>query len=205
MAPPRAPPSRCTRSTKVKYTSHRGTAKKDWTAPVDTTSKTLIMGDSNLERFDRLKVSASMGSVDCHSYPGAKLVHFSDHILKLPQPQVGPRHVILSVGLNNRTNRPSTHRDQLKRVINLAQKMFPNARIYIPQINYASDLAQEERASLDSLNSLLMESCGTNQKFHTIPKLSPHLFKISVNDGYRIHWTDSTKESILSHWFQYLN
>jgi hypothetical protein len=100
---------------------------------------------------------------------------------------------------------PSTHRDQLKRVVSLAQKTYPNAQIYIPQINYASSLKEEERASLDSLNSLLMELSGANKKFHTTPKLSPNLFGIAPNDTYKIHWTNNTAESMLTHWLECLN
>ena len=202
-SPPSRRPRR-TRQAKVNWTSHRDTDKKEWRAPVSH-SKVLVLGDSNLQGFGKLKVDSSVGPVECHSYPGAKLRHFTDNIWKNSQPQLSPQHVILSVGINNRNNMPSTHRDQLKRVVSLAQKTYPNAQIYIPQINYASNLEKEERASLDSLNSLLMELSGSNKKFHTISKLSPNLFTIGPKDPYKIHWTNNTAESMLTHWIRCLN
>ena len=202
-SPPVRRPQR-TRQAKVNSISHRDTAKKWWRAPVSH-SRVLVLGDSNIEGLDGLKADSSVGPVECHSYPGAKLRHFTDSIWKDSQPQLSPKHVILSVGINNRSNSASTHHDQLKRVVSLAQKTYPNAHIYIPQVNYAFSLTQKERASLDSLNSLIMEFSGTNKKFHTISKLPSNLFNIGPKDPYKIHWTNSTAESMLTHWLQSLN
>ena len=202
-SPPVRRPQR-TRQAKVKTISHQGTTKSWWRAPVSR-SRILILGDSNIKGFKELKADSSVGPVESHSYPGARLRHFTDSIWKDSKPQPGPKHVILSVGINNRGNNASTHRDQLKRVINLAEKTYPNAHIYIPQINYTSELKPEVRASLDSLNSLIMELTGAKKMLHTIPKLSSNLFNIRPNDTQKVHWTYSTAESMLAHWLQSLN
>lgn len=183
---------------------HHGYNKAEWQVPL-IHSKIAVIGDSNLARVRQL--NDPVNSAEIHSFPGAKFIHLNSLFLEAPKPQENPTHVILSIGINSRTNKSKTHSDQLKQLISSASKLFPNALIYIPQINYSPSLSAKERASLDSLNKLVLEMAGDTEleNFGTIPVLPSVLFDTDPNDSRQIHWTNDTGREMVSHWLEYLN
>ncbi len=183
---------------------HHGRDKSEWQVP-NIQSKIALIGDSNLARVTKL--NDPVNSAEIHSFPGAKFIHLTSLFSEAPKPQENPTHVILSIGINSRTNQSKTHSNQLKQLISSASKLFPNALIYIPQINYSPSLSAKERASLDSLNKLVLEMAGDTEleNFGTIPVLPNALFDIDPEDSWQIHWTNDTAKEMVSHWLEYLN
>lgn len=183
-----------------------GREKSTWQVPI-ASSKVVVIGDSNLSRVQVDKIDSPVNSVEIHSYPGARFFHLSNMFLESPRPQDNPSHVILSIGINSRGNKPNTNSDQIKQLISASSKLFPNAQIYIPQINYSANLPAQQRATLDSINNTIMRMAGDSdlESFGTIPTLVPIHFEINPNDTHSIHWTTNTANNMVSHWLEYLN
>ena len=131
-------------------------------------------------------------------------LHLNKKFSGAPAPQVNPTHVILSVGINSRDNLPKTNLDQVKQLVNSSSKFFPKAQIYIPQLNFSASLTSKERATLELLNTHLMELAGQSEleSFGTIPPLPQNLFQTQKDC---IHWTPNTANAMICHWLDYLN
>ena len=153
----------------------------------------LIMGDSNIARLPEIKNNI----VQVDSYPGAQLAH-AYHILKHHTPTTDDtQKVILSFGLNNRNqNNPSLIKKQLQRLLGTAQDTFPNAEIYIPIINFSSNLPNQIRRNLNTINNII-ETTG-----RSIPPLPRSAFTTAKDE---IHWTAVTANNICQHWLARLN
>lgn len=177
----------------------RHTDKVRWGIP-SLCSQVAVIGDSNLSRIDQVRHAGN--SIEIHSFPGAKFFHINEMCRANPVPQETPTTVILSIGINSRDNKPSTHRHQLKQLVQSSSKTFPNAHIYIPQLNFSASLSETQRASLDAINQTIMELAGNSSTFGTIPKLPAKLFH-THDDG--IHWTPQTANQLISHWLNHLN
>ena len=101
---------------------------------------------------------------------------------------------------------PNTHRGQIKHVTDLASKFFPNALIYIPQINIPPTLSHTQQTSLDSLNLIIGQFTHNSHRLHNIPPLCPTKFTIDPKDTkFRVHWSPETANSMVSHWLDHLN
>ena len=201
------PPPRCTRSRpNISYyhpiSSNRGKTKTKWVTP-SCSSKVVFIGDSNLNRISQ-KPKTPVESIEIHSFSGAKTRHFHKTICqKTSVPQKTPDHVVLSVGINDRDNSPNTHKDQMPKTIRMVTRVFPNAQLYIPLINYSSSLERKHRDSLDYLNKLIEELAGSFPNVRVIPKLDPSLFLTQDDDA--IHWLPKTANALQEHWLSHLN
>lgn len=174
------------------FTSHRHYGMKFYYWSLTPARPILILGCSNLARLPTLYDRR----IQISSYPGAKLVH-AIHILHnktLVSPDV--RHVILSFGLNDRGGRPWGIQLKLDNILRQARVVFPNAHIWPVSINYSGVLKDQEKQTLDLLNSHI-----ESQIFH-IPKISQTDFVVG-RDG--IHWTNETGSLIWQHWATHLN
>jgi ribA/ribD-fused uncharacterized protein len=189
---------------KKKY--HKGGSthvKGSWPSPT-CTADLVILGDSNVNRITEVELPLdTVDSVEYHSYGGAKFVNFGTRGLLQNKPQIEPTKVILSVGINSKDNSPSTNTDQIKKAINQAKNYFPNAQIYIPQVNYPANFSDREQNTLNHVNTYLTEMAGRLNSFSTIPKLADSVFITEVKDP--IHWTPTTANAILNHWLGHLN
>lgn len=176
--------------------------KRKWRPPV-TKSKGVILGDSNIKIATKLETKAI--SIECHSFPGAKVCHFGKMFCGT-LPQMNPSSVVISVGINNRENQATTNRQQLRQLVDGASKAYPNATIHIPQVNIPSKLPQSQQETLRKFNSTLQELETKFPKFHTVPQLPQNKFKIDPRDTrYGIHWTTETANAMMSHWSSHLN
>ena len=196
-------------------TVHRDRAR--WKLPPLKT-QVVVIGDSNINRATDLETKVR--SIEFHSFPGAKLVHLKNLLSPPPPhslpPQDTPKAVILSIGMNNRTDRRPSFEPQIKTVIQNASKLFPNATIYIPLINIPPEIPPHQQTNLNKFNQLILtlsERLQTFktlpkelQTFKTLPKLPQQNFKIDPRDtAYKIHWSTETANSILAHWTSNLN
>ena len=76
----------------------------DWTLTMPN-SQILIIGDSNLSNI----TTSPNNHVNIESFPGAKIAHIRQLLTKLEnQPSTEPECVILSIGINDRENNPSS-------------------------------------------------------------------------------------------------
>lgn len=176
--------------------------KKTWQIP-NTNSKVLILGDSNIAKAKNLPQAGK--SVELHSFPGAKICHFIKMANEHRTTQGSPEVIILSVGINNRDNSTSTHKAQIKSLLQGYSKKFPSSQIYFPQINVPSGLTRAQKRSLEALNSSANELLRTFTNCHSISKLPDQAFEISRTDPYKIHWTTQTANNFMSHWISNLN
>ena len=182
-------------------TCHKDRTK--WKIP-KIRSKVAILGDSNINRADT--ISAQTRSIECHSYPGARLCHLNNMFSKHQTPQEMPEVVILSIGINNRDNQPATHKSQLNTLLKSCSKVFPKSQIYIPQINVPPQIPPHQTNSLMILNQMINELTKNTPNVHTITKLPHNKYTIDAKDTkYRIHWNRATANEMLSHWLSHLN
>lgn len=198
------PPTRPTRSTTINITRHNSKKSHpaDWQTP-NCTSKVVVIGDSNLSRITTKP--KKVNSIEVHSFPGAKTYDFHSKICSpSSNPQETPCHVVISVGINDRqtSHQTQTHLNNIKKAVNMAKKTFPQAEIYIPQVNYSPQLSAKEKQSLDTFNDYLEKYAGDSKLFTLIPKLNSKLFNIQT-DG--IHWTNTTANHMLKHWSHHLH
>ncbi len=178
-------------------------SKSSWPSP-SCSADLIILGDSNINRITQLALPLeTVNSVEYHSYSGARFINFQSQALFKNNPQTAPKKVILSVGINSKANCGATNTDQIKKSINAAKKYFPNAHIYIPQINYSATFLDKEQSNLEHMNKCLFEAAGKTECFDTIPKLDSSVFKTEDKDP--IHWTTSTANALLQHWLTHLN
>lgn len=187
-----------THSTPVEQTSssrptrHINTKRKmmDWNLIIK--KKCLIMGDSNLSRIPDFE----MPDVQIDSYPGATFRH-AEAILDRVSLNRDVTTLILAFGLNNRDQKiKQTAIKQIQRAVKMAKTRFPEAKIWIPLINFSRRLTLEEQVTLTELNRYI--------RTHTnaIPKLPRELFQ-TVYDN--LHWTPQTAGAMLTHWAKFLN
>ena len=177
--------------------SHSGNDKPKWKLP-QCRSKVVVLGDSNLARVT--KVDEPVNSIEIHAFHGAKPFHF-DNLFTHEEPRHTPTTVILSIGINSRDNKPETNRYQLKKMVSNSSKLFPNAKVYIPQINLPTGLNPKQRKTMNAFNDCIHELSSPLSSIQTLPLL-PQSFQ-TENGG--IHWLPETANRLMSHWLGSLN
>ena len=111
-----------------------------------------------------------------------------------------PEIVILSVGINDRANKPGvTTIPNLQRMAVRAGKCFPHPVIAIPEINCSDRLPIVEQDHIISTSKSLLDIRG----IVVIPKLDESSFETNVSEN--IHWTPETANKMLTHWLDHLN
>lgn len=177
-----------------RVTQHPHTSRKatEWELKVD--KKWLIMGDSNLSVIS----NHNCPDLQIDSYPGATFRHAQTLIEKsIPIEGVTVEKIIMVFGINCRTYKVmETIFKQVQMAVRAANRIFPDAEIYVQQTNFNKLLPIEERDNLMTLNSLLEDN------LHTISLLPSKLFSTGPD---KIHWTQSTAKAFLDHWMALLN
>lgn len=173
---------------------HRATAQKsaDWDLVVE--KKWLLMGDSNLSHLP----DHSFQDLQIEAFPGGHFRHAQILLDKaFPPRNLVVEKIVLAFGINSRTNKPKeTTIKNLQAAIRAAKKKFPFADVYVPLVNFSTDLPLEEQLNLRILNEHILR----NMTF--IPLLPSHLFRTQEDN---IHWTKETGKAMLEHWWQELN
>lgn len=177
---------------------HRSTKckKSSWKLPI-ITKRVVILGDSNVSRITESKER----DIQVDSYPGAKIRNL-EQMMMHPAETDGthPEIVILSVGINDRANKPSvTTIPNLRRMAARAGKCFPHSIIAIPEINFSDRLPLVEQEYIMRTSESLLDIKG----IVVIPKLEESSFKTDTSDN--IHWTPETANKMLTHWLCHLN
>ncbi|KAL3995692.1 hypothetical protein ACER0C_008348 [Sarotherodon galilaeus] len=187
------PPSPASPGQQVRTpTRHPNTHRKlrDWHLHVK--EPWLIVGDSNVSRLPPF--AADTLQVD--GFPGAKWWH-AEYLLEKATITTPVSKLILSFGINNRSQRDKNVPVlELKRALKVARDKFPEADLYVPEINFSSALPQVEKDTLIHLNTFI-----TDLKEH-IPALASDIFTTENDD---IHWSYGTSEAMLQHWEMYVN
>lgn len=173
-------------------TRHINTKKKMVEWSLRARNKWLVLGDSNLARFPPFQHQ----ELQVDSFPGATFRH-AEAILAKTEVSQEVQKVILSFGLNNRAQKTDqTTIKQLQRAVRMAKLAFPQAQIFIPEINFSRTLPHREQDNLRELNRYITKhQCA-------IPELSRKHFT-TEKDG--LHWTHATAKTMLAHWLEHLN
>ena len=140
-------------------------------------------------------------NIQVESYPGAKIRNLEQMMIH-PAETDGTHLeiVILSVGINDRANKPGvTTIPNLRRMAVRAGKCFPHSVIAIPEINCSDRLPMVEQDHIMSTSKSLLDIRG----IVVIPKLEKSSFETNVSDN--IHWTPETAKKMLTHWLDHLN
>jgi len=127
------------------------------------------------------------------SYPGAKFENLYE-ILKKQQTAIDHvTHVVLSVGVNNRTqSATATANKHIKSLHFQATKTFRNAKICYPTIGHKLTSAREMQN--------LADFEGTWRTLGS--EILPSIYPVQTTDG--IHWTEMTAKSLLEKWIGHL-
>jgi len=180
------------RTTLYRSTRHDMHPKKSSTLKLDVQKEWLIMGDSNVDRFP----PHSIPNLQVDVFPGATFRHAEEILSKTPASLL-VKNVILSFGINNRTQKPDeTSIKQLQELLVVASRKFPRAVVRVPQINFSSQLPTKEKLMLSHINTYI-ESCR-----EYIPSIPPVEF---ITQADNIHWTPTTAQVLFTHWMSHLN
>ena len=192
-----------TRFPKLKPTQ-RGQGMHDvWNIP-KVVKDILILGDSNLGRASKVK----RDDAQVVSYPGINLLKMFRLLENFKfgrnssNPGRMPKHVVFSVGLNDRGCKPSTNEVSLNKLISRARQEFPASKISIYQQPFDHRLDKDEISSLKALNSAVETKCEA-QGHNCIPALPRTKFRVNSSD--RIHWTEECADATIEHIFSTLN
>ena len=120
--------------------------QNEWQIP-SLKSEVVIFGGSNLGMES--KIETNWLSVECNSFPGAKLAHFKKMFAASEEtPHTTPEHVIL-VQSGAKTTR------DLQVLESEAQKVFPEAKIYFPKINTPFEPSQRSHLKFQKVNDAI--------------------------------------------------
>ncbi|KAF0022091.1 hypothetical protein F2P81_025655 [Scophthalmus maximus] len=173
-------------------TTHVNSDRKmiDW--DLEVTKKWIIIGDSNLSRIPPFHIP----DLQIDGYPGANFRH-AEALIGKTTTTVMVEKVILSFGLNHRNQKArETSIKQLQGAVRAAKKKFPFADIWVPQLNFSSDLTTDEKQTLQVLNSHI------ERNMPGLPPLQESDFHTAQDN---IHWTENTAGAMLEHWATLLN
>lgn len=146
-----------------------------------------ILGDSNLARVGSFQNDA----IEIDSFPGASFYHFQE-VMSKAEVHPGVKVVVLSVGLLNREQDPyKTSIKQLRRIYNSATDKFPNAQVYVAQINFSKRLPWEQVNTLNIINNFI------SSHYPYLRSLPPAQVETARD---LLHWTRSTAQAILRSW-----
>ncbi|KAL7374890.1 hypothetical protein ABVT39_008664 [Epinephelus coioides] len=132
------------------------------------------------------------------SFPGSHFRHGQALMEKTVVPDdLVVEKIILSFGINSRGNKSKeTTVKNLQGAIRSSKRKFPYAEVWVPLINFSSNLPAEEKENLQTLNDHIERNMGF------IPLLPQNKFETEEDD---IHWTTETASSMFSHWMAFLN
>lgn len=172
----------------------KSTAKmSNWSLP-EITEPVLVIGDSNLQKISETPFK----KIQIESYPGAKIRHITNLITQYPfknKPQI----IILSVGLNDRDNVPSsTTIPSIKNLISSTTRKFPQSSVYVPLIQYSGNLSKIQKNNLTVVN----DAIALIKKHATPLPILLKGFRVEEDD---IHWTQDTANAILRKWLKNVN
>ena len=141
-------------------------------------------------------------SIQTDSYPGAKLTHLHNILETHNSTNQTPDTLILSIGINNKENKTTTHRQNLRKLATIASQKFPSTQVCIPQVNYSESLPEAQKQSLSAFNTIVRALTDSHDNLCTIPPLTSEEFKTCPDN---IHWTPETANKMLAHWTKHLN
>lgn len=164
----------------------------DWNLVIE--KKWVLMGDSNLSRLP----VHSCEDLQIDAFPGGHFRHAQALIEKAcPPREVMVEKIVLAFGINSRENKSrETTIKNLQGAVRSAKKKFPYAEVWIPLINFSTNLPMEEQLNLQTLNDHVKRNMGF------ISPLPRHLFQTETDD---IHWTENTGKAMFQHWWRELN
>lgn len=178
-------------------TTYRCPSSKDkssWFLPHNVTARTLILGDSLLNRFKRMPEDHLNSSIRILSYPGAKFEHMINILADLP-PNLEVKNLIFCCGINNKNqNYHSTAHKHIRNVHNKILRAFPAATLWFPAFG--------QRLSDPGHNTNLADftRAFSDHGWTILPVTSA--FSVE-SDG--IHWTVPTADRSLAKWLRHLN
>ena len=164
----------------------------------------LILGTSNLSRIPFV----NRRDAQICSYPGLKLAEMHKLLCGFKfgpgstDPGMKLKHVVFSVGLNDRSCAASTNEVNLKKVLNEAKRQFPGSKISFYQAPFDERLHQKEIDTVRTFNGAMQTICD-KEGMLCIPKVPRNKFATERHDP--IHWTGDCALATLDHIFDHLN
>lgn len=173
-------------------TRHANSDRKmiDWDLMVS--KKWLIIGDSNLSRIPPYDIPG----LQIDSYPGANFRH-AEALMGKASSVTTVLKVVLSFGLNHRNQKArETSIKQLQGAVRATKRSFPYAEVWVPQINFSSALAEDEKQTLKTLNDYIAKNLPG------VPGIEDEYFRTEDDN---LHWTENTARNMLDYWATLLN
>ena len=165
---------------------------KDWVLPA-IRYETLILGDSNLDRVDRVPPNTQI-----ESFPGARIKHIKKLIERYPNTGFQPKRILLSVGINDKQSESETVERDCSELVNAIQKKFPKCEIAYGELNYCKNLPYKYQETIIALNKYIRSHPGITN----VPPIDGRKFYVN-ND--MIHWTRKTADALITWWLDRLN
>lgn len=173
---------------------HNPTQQKLSEWELEVNHKWILLGDSNVGGLPE----HSCEDLQIESYPGWHFRHAQNVMEKaVVRTDVVVEKVILAFGIISKTNKSKeTMVKNLQAAVQTAKTAFPYAEIWIPLVNYSTNLPLEEQQNLQTLNAHIQRNMGV------LELLPSHLFQTEPDD---IPWTRETGRAMFRHWWRELN
>lgn len=163
---------------------------RDWSLNIE--SPLLILGDSNVARITK----HSIPDLQIDSFPGGTFLNVK-HFLQTATHEVQPNVIILAFGINSRRNDfKATTMKQIQTAHRELRRLYPQAHVVVPLVNYSDRLPEAEKLALEEMNNYILRSC-------LFIDLLPGKYFSTVEDD--IHWTEYTANMMVQHWCEQLN
>ena len=165
------------------------------------TTKTLILGDSNMSRIS-LKPNKD---IEIQAFHGGRVEHMVAMLTKFQKraPDSEIDNVILAMGTNDtNSNSPigKIERD-IKRMNAVAKSKFPLATIVIPEVITTSTSTPQFTKRAQEINKVIQ---GV-RSIQSIPRPPANRVTLEAGDKFKVHWSRDSANMILKHWNQALN
>lgn len=163
---------------------------KDWHLNIH--KKWIIIGDSNVFKLPPHNIT----DLQIDSFPGANFRH-AEGILENTTISTTVEKIILSFGICSRDQKArETTVKQLQSMLRVAKLNFPEAEIWVPQINFSAHLSDREKYNLTHMNTYI---ALLGKYIALLP--STHFHTETDN----VHWTNETAKAMFDHWCVHLN
>lgn len=174
----------------ARKTIHNSRGNKDnWT--MIPTRPYILAGDSNMKTLRPILNS----KVQLDVYPGCRVEHMAAIVGRIPTSCTGVKKVLFSVGINDKDGKSDLPK-ALRNLYSIATTKFPNAMIWLAQVQHSPCFSEAQKERLRSFNEAI-----TLLPWHT-PKLHSEAFHTAAD---KIHWDAETAHAHLQLWAQHLN
>jgi hypothetical protein len=171
-----------------------GKKKNDWKLELLPSTKTIVIGDSNLRLVEEKDVPDDW---QVYCFPGARFHHVAQ---LLETATLRDKNVVVQVGINHRDEQVERYKDNAELVYE--RIVGKGAHPVFVGISIPTTITGVPQLHLGELNYVMLSVYG---KTNYVSSLPPGEAQVSMNDSFGIHYTAPTVARILNKIKSHLN